>query len=107
MAWRQQGAFLTVGEPAKGHEEQEASRYQEARANSEATWDGQLAVLVDHSTDGLRFCLESGRRGTETQGTRCREGETGHDALLEGKMSDTLRSQAISTKLQWIAEQVS
>jgi len=26
----------------------------------------------------------SGRWGTEAQGTRCREGETGHNAFLEG-----------------------
>ena len=47
----------------------------------------------------------SGRRGTEAQGTRCREGEVGHDALMEGKMRDTSGSQIVSTKLQKIAEQ--
>lgn len=46
-----------------------------------------------------------GRWGTEAQGTRCREGETGHNAFLEGPMGDTQRSLTISTKLQRIANQ--
>ena len=45
-----------------------------------------------------------GRRGTETQRTRCREGEAGHDALLDGTMSGTLRSILISTELQKLAK---
>jgi RNA-directed DNA polymerase len=45
------------------------------------------------------------RWGTEAQGTHCREGETGHNILLKGKMGDTSRSQTVSTKLQRIAEQ--
>ena len=38
-----------------------------------------LEVLVDHSTEGRNrgeSPLRSGRRGSETQATRCREGET-------------------------------
>ena len=48
-----------------------------------------------------------GRRGTEAQGTRSREGEAGHNVLLEGKMGDTPRSPTISTRLQQIAQQAS
>ena len=47
----------------------------------------------------------SGRWGTEAQGTHCREGEAGHNVLVEGKMGDTPRLQTISTKLHRIAEQ--
>jgi RNA-directed DNA polymerase len=43
--------------------------------------------------------------GTEVQGTHGREGEAGHDVSLEGKTGETLSSQTVSTKLQWIAEQ--
>jgi hypothetical protein len=43
--------------------------------------------------------------GTEAQGTHLREGEAGHNVLLEGEMGDTSRSQTISTKLREIAEQ--
>ena len=46
-----------------------------------------------------------GRWGTEAQGTHRREGEAGHNVLLEGKMGDTQKSQTVSTKLQRIAEQ--
>jgi RNA-directed DNA polymerase len=45
------------------------------------------------------------RWGTETQGTHWREGEAGHNVLLDGKMSDTKRSELILTQLQQIAEQ--
>jgi hypothetical protein len=45
------------------------------------------------------------KRGTETQGTRWREGEAGHNALPGGKMSGTQRSILISTQLRQIAEQ--
>jgi group II intron reverse transcriptase/maturase len=47
----------------------------------------------------------SGTWGTEVQGTHGREGEAGHDVSLEGKTGETLSSQTVSTKLQWIAEQ--
>ncbi len=45
------------------------------------------------------------RWGTEAQGTHCREGEAGHNVLLEGNMGDTLRSPTVSTQLQQIAQQ--
>ena len=45
-----------------------------------------------------------GRRGTETQGVRCREGEAGHNAPLDGITSGTLRSILVSTELQRLAE---
>ena len=38
---------------------------------------------------------------------RRREGEAGHNVLLEGKMGGTLRPQTISTQLQQIAQQAS
>jgi RNA-directed DNA polymerase len=43
--------------------------------------------------------------GTEAQGTHCREGDTRHNALLDGKTGDTSRPQTVSSKLQKIAEQ--
>ena len=43
------------------------------------------------------------RWGTEAQGTHCREGDAGHNVLLDGTMGDTQRSQTVSSKLQWIA----
>ena len=48
---------------------------------------------------------ESGRWGSYTWATHCREGEAGHNVLLGGTMGDTKRSPTISTRLQWIAEQ--
>lgn len=51
------------------------------------------------------WMLRPVRWGTEAQGTHCREGEAGHNVLLERKMGDTLGSQTISTELQQIAEQ--
>jgi group II intron reverse transcriptase/maturase len=46
-----------------------------------------------------------GRRGTETQGTRWREGEAGHNAQPGGEMRGTQRSILIETQLRQIAEQ--
>lgn len=48
---------------------------------------------------------EPGRWGTDVQGTHCREGDAGHNVLMEGNMGDTSRSQTISMELQQIAEQ--
>lgn len=45
------------------------------------------------------------RWGSTTRATHCSEGEAGHNVLLERKMGDTQRSQTVSTKLQWLAEQ--
>jgi len=45
-----------------------------------------------------------GRRGTKAQGTRCREGKTGHNVQLGRKAGVTSRSQTVLTKLQRIAE---
>jgi len=47
----------------------------------------------------------SGRWGTKVHGTHFREGEAGHNVLLEGDTEDTLRSPTVYTKLQRIAEQ--
>ena len=53
---------------------------------SERAWDGLLVVLVDRSTDGQM----SGKVGNQgPHGTHCREGETRHNASLEGKMDGT------------------
>jgi hypothetical protein len=49
-------------------------------------------------------CRASGRWGTATRGTHCREGEAGHNALLNGKTGETLSSQTVSTAIQQIAE---
>lgn len=49
--------------------------------------------------------VRPGRWGSDAQATHCREGETGCDVLMEGKVGDTSRSQTISTKLQQIAKQ--
>jgi len=40
-----------------------------------------------------------------TQATRWREGEAGHNVLMEGKMGDTQKSPTITTKLHQIAKQ--
>ena len=41
----------------------------------------------------------------EPQRTHCREGEAGHNVLLEGNIGDTQRSETVLTKLERIAEQ--
>ena len=69
-----------------------AERYRTARLTNRSPRDGVLEVLVDHSTDGRnrgRSPNRSRRRGSETQATRCREGEAGHNALTEGNRRDT------------------
>jgi hypothetical protein len=69
-----------------------AERYRTARLTNRSPRDGVSEVLVDHSTDGRnrgRNPNRSGRRGSETQATRCREGEAGHNALTEGNRRDT------------------
>ena len=56
-----------------------AERYRTARLTNRSPRDGVLEVLVDHSTEGRyrgQSPDRSGRRGSETQATRCREGET-------------------------------
>ena len=52
-----------------------------------------------------RQTLQPGRRGTEAQGTRCREGDAGHDVLPGGTTGETSSSQTVSTKLRQIAQQ--
>jgi RNA-directed DNA polymerase len=49
--------------------------------------------------------LAPGRRGTEAQGTRCREGDAGHDVSPGGTTGETSGSPTVSTKLRRIAEQ--
>jgi hypothetical protein len=78
------------------------TRYQVRTVKSEQPWDGLLAVLADHSTDG-HVCPV--RWGTKAHGTHCREGEAGHNVFLEGPMGDTPGSPTVSTKLQRIAKQ--
>ena len=51
-----------------------------------------------------RQTLRPVRRGTEAQGTRCREGEAGHDVSLEGNMGETSSSQTVYTEPQWSAK---
>lgn len=46
-----------------------------------------------------------GRWGTETQGTHCREGETGHNVQLDRKTEGRSRPQTVLAKLQRIAKQ--
>jgi RNA-directed DNA polymerase len=95
-----------VSEPETGHEHGEEAQGNGKRARSEATpVTGQMAVLAEHSTEGLGSNPGLGRWGTETQGTHGREGEAGHPVRLEGKRGDTSRSPTIATKLQRIAEQ--
>jgi len=47
----------------------------------------------------------SGRRGTEAQGTRWREGEAGHDVPPGGETGETSGSPTVSAKLRRIAQQ--
>jgi hypothetical protein len=62
------------------------------RAKSERSRDGHLALLAEHSIDGL---MNRGRK----------VGNRGPRDPLKGKMGDTSRSQTISTKLRWIGKQ--
>lgn len=48
---------------------------------------------------------QSAARGSEVQATRDREGEAGHNVLLEGNTGETSSSPTVGTKLQRIAEQ--
>ena len=48
---------------------------------------------------------QSAARGSDVQATRDREGEVGHNVLLEGNTGETSSSPTVSTKLQRIAEQ--
>ena len=50
--------------------------------------------------------MVSGRWGSGSQATHCREGEAGYNVFLIGTMEDTQRSQPISMENQEIAEQV-
>ena len=69
-----------------------AERYRTARLTNRSPRDGVSEVLVDHSTGGRsrgQNPLRSGRRGSDVQATRCREGETGHNALAERNRGKT------------------
>ena len=69
-----------------------AERYRTARLTNRSLRDGALEVLVDHSTEGRnrgQSPLRSGRRGSEVQATRCREGETGHNVLTGRNRGET------------------
>jgi len=48
---------------------------------------------------------QSAARGSDVQATRVREGEAGHNVLLEGNTGETSSSPTVGTKLQRIAEQ--
>ncbi len=77
--------------PARS-EERGGEEVPEGEATSRSPRDGVLEVLAEHSTDGRTTGWKpgrSGRRGSETQATRCREGEAGHNALTEGNRGDT------------------
>ena len=47
-------------------------------------------VLAEHSTDGQQIIRCSGRWGTITLRTHCREGEVGYDVLINRTTGDTL-----------------
>jgi retron-type reverse transcriptase len=73
---------------------------------SEATRDGQRAVLAEHSTEGVGAIGSApGTWGTEAQGTHGREGEAGYDDRRKETTGETLSSPTVSTKLRRIAEQ--
>ena len=68
-----------------------AERYRMARP-CRSRRDGVLEVLAEHSTEGRypgRMPGRSGRRGSGSQATRCREGEAGHNALTERHRGET------------------
>jgi group II intron reverse transcriptase/maturase len=48
---------------------------------------------------------QSAARGSDVPATRVREGEAGHNVLLEGNTGETSSSPTVGTKLQRIAEQ--
>ena len=62
------------------------------RRSCESPRDGVLEVVAERSTEGRQpgsMPGRSGRRGSETQATRCREGEVGHSAPAEGNRRET------------------
>jgi hypothetical protein len=78
--------------PWSGVKKRATERYRKARQYVRSPRDGMLEVLTERSTDGRssgRNPGRSGRRGSESQATRCREGEVGHNALTEGNRRDT------------------
>ncbi len=78
--------------PLLSIEERATKRYRKARQYVRSPRDGMLEVLAERSTDGRSTGPKPGRsrrRGSETQATRCGEGEAGHNALTEGNRRDT------------------
>lgn len=78
--------------PCRDRRKGMAERYRTARLTNRSPRDDALEVLVDHSTEGRsrgQSPIRSGRRGSEVQATRCREGETGHDVLTGRNRGET------------------
>jgi hypothetical protein len=68
--------------------------------------EGRGEVVATHGTEGQqRSVCGPGRRGTEAQGTRWRDGGARHHVSLEGTTGGNSRPQTVSTKLQRLAEQ--
>lgn len=59
-------------------------------SESEGTQEALSEVLADHSTDDGFNMDQSGRWGTITLRTHCREGEAGYDVLMNEMTEDTL-----------------
>ncbi len=64
-------------------------------------------IFVEHITEDLGLWPGSGRRGTTVLRTRCREGETGQNVLLNSTTGETLSSPTVYSKLRKIAYQAS
>jgi hypothetical protein len=83
---------LAVGKSSAQPRASKERRRGTGRRSGESPRDGVLEVLADHSTDGRtpgHSPGRSGRRGSNAQATRCREGEAGRNALTEGKRGET------------------
>ena len=85
------------------HEQAAKEQVLVADSESEESQEARSEVLADHITDGQN--LWSGRWGTMTLRTHCREGEAWYDVLMNGMTGGTLRSQTVSTKLYQLREQ--
>ncbi len=103
--WRRPGISQPWRRADSGTRTNESKRGIGERALSEATRDGQLAVLAEHSTDGVRRMLDVGKVGNRDprdplQGRRSRAQRS-----VEWRDGRDQSSQTVSTALQQIAEQ--
>ena len=100
------GARLpAVSAPVTAHQGRKPARYRRAsgtRSDPRGAGGRRRGASYRGSAGPQR---RPGRWGTEAQGTHGREGDTGQNAQLGGKMGETPSSRTISTTLQRLAQQ--